>query len=409
MLPVIILSTHNMGLGVIRSLGPMGIPIVAIYYEKNDMGFLSKYVTEAILAPHPEKREREFIDILLSCKKRFGQCLIIPADDATLYTVAKNKELLEKEHLVACSGWDVTQKFLDKKHTYAVAETIGVAAPRTRVPKSRIEIRAFCEKIGFPCLIKPCYSHRYFERFRKKLVKVRTLGEAYIEYDRAQKAGIEVMIQEFIPGDDCDGANYNSYFVKGQPVAEFTARKVRLSPMAFGVPGVVSSKRIPEIIEPGRQIIKALGLRGYSCMEFKRDSRDGRYKLMEVNGRYNRSTLLANRCGLNFPWVEYQNLVLGQQCEVGPWRENIFWIDEFRDIYETFVARGKGEIGFWEFMKPYMGRKVFAAFDRKDLRPFVKRAMDARWMGQDLSKEEYLWKKALRKWLLPQPKPNTDL
>ncbi len=50
MLPVIILSTHNMGLGVIRSLGPMGIPIVAVYYEKNDMGFLSKYVTEAILA-----------------------------------------------------------------------------------------------------------------------------------------------------------------------------------------------------------------------------------------------------------------------------------------------------------------------------------------------------------------------
>ncbi len=408
MLPVIVLSTHNMGLGVIRSLGPMGVPLIAIYYEKNDMGFLSKHVTEAILAPHPEKQEQEFIDILLSCKNRFGKSLIIPTDDATLYVVAKHKATLEKEHLVACSGWDVALKFLDKKHTYAVAEAIGVAAPRTWVPRSREEVREFCAQIGFPCLIKPCYSHRYFERFRKKLEKVGTLGEAVIEYERAKKAGIEVMIQEFIPGEDTDGANYNSYFVHGHPLAEFTARKVRLSPRAFGVPTAVSSKQIPEIIEPGRQIIKALGLQGYSCTEFKKDARNGRYTLMEVNGRYNRSTLLANRCGLNFPWIDYQHLVLGRQGEVAPWRENVYWIDEFRDIYETFIVRGRGEVRLWEFMKPYLGRKVFAALDRNDLRPFFKRAMDARWMGQDLSKEEYQWKKALRKWLLHEPKPDTE-
>ncbi len=30
---------------------------------------------------------------------------------------------------------------------------------------------------------------------------------------------------------------------------------------------------------------------------------------MEMNGRHNRSGLLAVKCGINFPWIEYQGLI----------------------------------------------------------------------------------------------------
>ena len=64
--PVIILSCHTLGLGLIRCLGIMGVPIVAVYYNIHDM----KYVTESIFVPYPEKNEKEFLDLLekLSCR-----------------------------------------------------------------------------------------------------------------------------------------------------------------------------------------------------------------------------------------------------------------------------------------------------------------------------------------------------
>ncbi|MHC4929380.1 MAG: ATP-binding protein, partial [Planctomycetota bacterium] len=82
---------------------------------------------------------------------------------------------------------------------------------------------------------------------------------------------------------------------------------MRLSPPDSGVPSVVISKHIPEVVQAGRKLLKAFDYRGYSCMEFKKDPNDGIYKLMEINARHNRSSLLAVKCGINFPWVEYQH------------------------------------------------------------------------------------------------------
>jgi len=60
----IVLSTRTIGLGVIRALGIMGVPIIAVYYDKGDMGYLSKYVKEKVYAPYLEKAEDQFIDLL---------------------------------------------------------------------------------------------------------------------------------------------------------------------------------------------------------------------------------------------------------------------------------------------------------------------------------------------------------
>jgi D-aspartate ligase len=71
------------------------------------------------------------------------------------------------------------------------------------------------------------------------------------------------------------------------------------------VPSVVISKDINGVIESGRKILQASSYDGYSCTEFKKDIRDGKYKLMEINGRHNHSALLSIRCGINFLLIEY--------------------------------------------------------------------------------------------------------
>ena len=188
--------------------------------------------------------------------------------------------------------------------------------------------------------------------------------------------GLEVMLQEFIPGDDTRGVNYNSYFWNGEPLVEFTAEKVRLSPPYFGVPSVVVSREVTEMIEPGRSIVRAMGFTGFSCTEFKRDARDGTYKLMEVNGRHNRSVLLAVKCGINFPWIEYQHLVTGRMPKPSSYRQSIYWIDEFRDAYRFAGQCGKKKFALLRQLRPYMNRHVCAVFDPKDPGPFFKRCIE---------------------------------
>ncbi len=213
------------------------------------------------------------------------------------------------------------------------------------------------------------------------MVKVENIKQLLSAYEQATDTGIQVMLQELIPGDDTQGVNYNSYFWNGQPLVEVTAQKVRLTADGYGVPCVVRSKEIPEVIEPGRKILEGMGYYGYSCTEFKKDVRDSVYKLMEVNGRHNRSTLLAVRCGINFPFIEYKHLTQGELPAKRTYRTGIYWIDEVRDVIQGPQYCYKERYSLLQYIRPYLGPHIFAVFDVKDMKPFVKRCTDLIRMG----------------------------
>jgi D-aspartate ligase len=374
--PAIVLSTHTMGLGVIRSLGMMGVPIVTVYYDKGDMGYVSKYVTEKIYAPHPEKAEGQFVDVLMELAKRLSGSLLIPASDETITTVSKYKKILERDYVVACTEWEITERFIDKMHTYLLAEKAGVPVPKTIVPQSLEDLERYSQAIQYPCLVKPRQSHQYFALFRRKMVRVDNFMQMVAAYRQAAGAGLEVMIQEIIPGEDTQVINYNSYFWDGKPLVEFTAQQIRKAPPKFGAPCVVLSKNIPEVNEPGRNILRAMGFYGYSCTEFKRDARDGIYKLMEVNGRHNRSTLLAVRCGLNFPWLQYQHLIQGKLPSPSHYRTGFYWISLERDLSSSVVYISKERYPISKYLQPYLRSHVFDTLDWKDIKPFVWRCLN---------------------------------
>lgn len=376
MIPALVLGSHTMGLAVIRALGSMQVPVVvALYDEKEDMGYASKYVQDVVRVPHPEQHEDEFIDLLVKLSTRWGGSLLIPTSDETLCAVSRHKSMLEAYYIVACTDWAITQQFIDKKRTYALAESIGIPAPRTAVPHSEAEVEVFSRRIEYPCLVKPCQSHLYFERFKCKMVRAENFDQMLAAWREASQAGLETMLQELIPGDDAQGVNYNSYMWDGEPLAEFTAAKVRNAPPELGSPRVVVSRHVPEILEPGRKILKAMGFQGYSCTEFKKDARDGVYKLMEVNGRHNRSGMLAVSCGANFPWMQYKHLVLGEKPLPCEYRTEVYWIDIPRDLGFSLKFFRQEKYSLADYLRPYRSPHVFAVLDGNDPKPSFIRSL----------------------------------
>lgn len=373
-LPSVVVSGHLMALGVVRSLGRRGVrSVVVSYRDAVDMAPASRHVRHSVRVPHPERDEEGFIAALMRLGPRLEGSPLLPASDESLSVIAHHRDELARWFRVASPDAGIVDAIIEKEHTYALADAIGLPAPRTFLPASEDELERMATELGYPCLIKPSQSHRYVELFKRKMVRADDRSTLLAAYREAREAGLDVLLQELIPGDDGQGVNYNSYRVDGRVVAEFTAQKVRLTPRNFGPPSVVISRRLPEVIELGRRLLDALGYEGYSCVEFKRDARDGGYRLMEVNGRFNLSSLLSERCGMNFPWIVYRHLVTGEVETVDDFREGVYWIDGTKDLAYGLpeLVRRPWMIG--RFLAPYRAEKVFAVLDGDDLRPIAKR------------------------------------
>jgi len=371
--PAVVLSGHIMALGVVRSLGQAGIPSIVVHYRDDDLAHVSRHVAREITVPHPEADETGFIGALERLGPSVEGSPLIPASDETLVAAARHKVVLARWYRVACPDDAIAERIVRKEHTYTLAERIGVPAPRTVLVGSEDDLERHREAFSFPCLAKPSQSHLYQDLFGRKMVRVEDMDELVSAYREAAEVGFEMMLQELIPGDDRSGVNYNSFRVPGAAPVEFTAAKIRLTPRSFGPPSVVVSRRIPEIVEPARRLLEALGYEGYSCVEFKRDARDGIYKLMEVNGRFNLSSLLMLRAGINFPWLVYRQLMNGELPEPIDQAEGIHWIDGTKDIAYGIPELVRRPAGLLDFVRPYARPHVFAVLDRRDPRPVVVR------------------------------------
>jgi predicted ATP-grasp superfamily ATP-dependent carboligase len=372
--PVLVLSGHTMALGVVRALGEAGIPVFVLHYDARDMAHVSRHVKAELTVPSPQTHEDELVGALLNLAPRFEGAMLLPASDEATLALSRHKAALSEHYLVACTDWEVTRNFIEKRRTYELAAKAGVATPETLVPSSVSEAHLFARRIGFPLLVKPSQSHVYFDRFKRKMRLVEGETELAERVGEALRAGIEVMLQEIVPGPDTEVVNYNAYAWGGRSLVEFTARQLRKAPPRLGSPRVAVSERIPEVIEPGRATLRALGFQGFACSEFKRDPRDGRYKIVDVNGRHNLSGLLAVRCGINFPLIHYRHLVCGELPEPIDFTPGVYWIDTFRDVGYSARYLLEEHLAPWSYLAPYLGKHCDAIIDLEDLRPAWERA-----------------------------------
>jgi D-aspartate ligase len=378
--PVIVASAGPQGLAVTRGLGERGAPVVVVHWDEEDLAAASRYASEAIRVPVPDFGGPAFVERLLELGERFAGAVLVATTDGAVKDIARNRERLERFFRVDCPSWEVAERFIDKRHTYEIAEQAGVDTPKTLIPESAKDVERYAANVEFPCIVKPRESHLWAARLGGKFHTVNSLREMRESYGMAADADIEVMIQELIPGRDHNAVNHNAYRTQAGVVAECTARKIRQGPPRSGLPRVVLSAQIAPIIEPGRRILEGLGYEGFACTEFKFDARDGKFKLLEVNGRPNLSTLLSIRSGVNFPWISYRYLVAGETPQQQPQSTGLYWIDEWLELSQNRTRTGRDGAGWREILRPWVRPHVFAVFDRRDPAPFRQVAGD---IGRD--------------------------
>lgn len=107
------------------------------------------------------------------------------------------------------------------------------------------------------------------------------------------------LIQELIVGP---GTGLFTLFDGDRHLALFAHRRVLEKPPSGGVSVVCESVPVdPEMAKSAEKLLSAVEWKGVAMVEFKRDQRDGKAKLMEINGRFWGSLQLAIASGMNFP------------------------------------------------------------------------------------------------------------
>jgi D-aspartate ligase len=369
---VIVIGCSLTGYAVIRALAKKNIYIIAMTYAKRDVAQLSRYVSEVVHCPPPEDEE-QFVGLLIKNADRWAGALILETADSAAITLSKHKEILSKYYRIATPDWSVLSIFVEKEKTYALAKEFDIPHPKS-IPLSEWKDLNEISEILYPCILKPVRSFEFTSIFHVKNFEVNNDRELKEKYKLCLDADQSMILQEIIPGPDDNLYKMQGYVnSQGKLVGKFFYRKLRQNPPQFGIARLgISTDRYPEVEQLTEELLHRANYKGYFSNEFKLDPRDGQLKLIENNCRMPRSGMLAIACGINFPWLMYQDLVLNQQSDVTQYKTGTYWIDFWSDISNSLFRHHEEEIQLREYIGPYLSRnKVFADWNFRDLKPFM--------------------------------------
>lgn len=372
---VIVIGDHVQALGIIRSLGKRNIPVYLLHDKNLCISRFSRYTKRFIKTPGPNN-EQEFVDFMIKIAKneQLEGWILMPTNDAAVRTLSKHKETLEEYYRVSTPSWDIVKLAYNKKLTHQIATKIGIPIPKTFCPENLEELKEISSVVDFPVIIKPAIVDHFVKKSKTKVFKANTEDELIQAYIKASHIidTSEIMVQEVIPGSPDNLYSFCSFFKNGKVLGMCIGRRSRQRPMDFGSASTfVESVYVPELIELGTPLLKAINYYGLSEVEFKKDPRDGKFKLLEVNARTWLWHSLAIRCGVDFPYMLYKDMDGEEVTPVTSFRENVKFIHIYTDLGVVIKEVLKGKMRIRDYLVSLKGEKEFAVLSLNDPLPFI--------------------------------------
>jgi D-aspartate ligase len=367
--PAIILGGSSNAVSVVRSLARGGIRVHALGDPRNQVRW-SRHLDEFVPMRGPEVQIRTLE--WLAAGPREG--VILPCDDEGLELVAGHRaELIGLGYIPSEHDDEALLGMLDKERTYELAHSAGVETPLTMTVRGDAGLESIPRGFSFPCAVKPLQSHV----FARHLPGVKALIAAdEPELGRhvrlAASLGVDVMLTEIIPGPESAFCSYYSYLDEhGEPLFHYTRHKLRQHPLPFGVASYATNDAQPEAQRIGLQFFQGVGLRGLGNVEFKRDARDGRLKLIECNSRFTAADRHLWLCGLDLPLFVYNRLVGRPLPPMETVRFGVrFWCP-IQDTHTFLIARHQGALTLRGWLRSLAHRQHFPVADVRDPMPTV--------------------------------------
>lgn len=358
------------GLGALRTLAKKNIPIILLDSDPN-IGRYSRYKKKFFRAPRPSDSEG-YVDFLIELAKneKIRGWVIFPNSDEVVYILSKYRDRLKEFYKIPIPSWAVTQKIYIKKETYQIAEKHEIPIPKTYYPRDLEELVKL--DLRFPVVIKPSIRDHFYNKVKIKAFRINSREELIKTYQRVCSIinPSEILVQDFIPGGPNNLYSFCPFFKEGKVVTSIMARRARQHPMDFGHASTFAELvHIPEMREIGEKFLRLIGFYGIAEVEFMKDSRNGEFRLIEVNPRVWGWHTLAIAAGIDLPYCLYQDMI-GEEIQVRSPANHGKWIRLITDTPTVFLEVVKGRMKIRDYLASMKGKKEFAVFDLGDPIPF---------------------------------------
>jgi predicted ATP-grasp superfamily ATP-dependent carboligase len=301
---------NRSALAVTRSLGRKGCSVVVTGMDTRTLASSSRFCRRGVCAPDPLRQGEEYVSAVGEIAVRESIDVIFPVTEQSIHLLSGARHRLPKDVILACPPSEKMRAISDKSALFRLAESLGVPIPRTLYLDTPGELSSVSREIEhYPVVVKPALSKiPLAEGFLSTGVRYASSREELERlYETSEALRYPSMIQERIVGV---GTGLFTLYGSAGHLALFSHRRLREKPPSGGVS--VLSESVPldqEMVEASGRLLSAVGWDGVAMVEFKRDQRDGRAKLMEINGRFWGSLQLAIACGVDFPGLLLDHLM----------------------------------------------------------------------------------------------------
>jgi predicted ATP-grasp superfamily ATP-dependent carboligase len=352
--PVIVLGTGVTALGVLRILGRGGLrPIVA---EASDRLLRQSrwYRSSADIPPLVGQSLEEWLTSV-----PIERAVLLPCSDHRVSQVAALPASLAERFPASVPSSPTLARFVDKGLFAELLNEAGVPHPFSKPVADARDLDDVPELIFATAMMKPRDSQSFVAHFRTKALAVSSRREAVEQMQRTREAGFEVILQEYIPGPAT-----NHYFVDGfvdrhgTVRAVFVRQRLRMYPFDFGNSTAMVSvppDAAAQAVESITSLLKSVGYRGIFSAEFKRDARDGIFKILEVNTRAWWFIEFAARCGVDVCRMAYDD-ALGRPVEtIERYEIGRTLVFPYYDYYACASLRREGKLSTWGWLRSWTG------------------------------------------------------
>jgi predicted ATP-grasp superfamily ATP-dependent carboligase len=357
-------------LSVIRSLGRHGIP-ACFLTDDHVIAKFSRYTRSTFHWLSPD-RPQAVEDLLhLAARHHLEGWVLVPGGDAEARLISQNHQALSSVFRVITPPWEVLRFANDKRLTYERAAELGIDHPWSYYPQDRDDLTRL--ECPFPLILKPTVRQQMNAFTQAKAWRVDDREALLARYEEAVSlvGKDSVVIQELIPGTGLAQFSYAAVWNEQGPVASLVAQRTRQYPITFGYTSTyVRSIEEAEIEELATRFLRSIGYTGMVEVEFKFDSREGKYKILDVNARTWTWNGLGRLAGVDFPLTMFR-LAMAETVPEVRGRAGVAWMHLSRDAVAAIQEMWAGTLSPLQYLRSWGVPIEFAAFAADDPLPGV--------------------------------------
>jgi D-aspartate ligase len=375
--PVVALkSVAHGGLGLVRSLGRLGIKAYTIEANRWTPAFFSRYNSGGLRLDVETAPPITALAELESLARRIGrQAVLIPSTDYAAIFMADHYESLRRWFIFPEQPPDLLRRLYSKREMYFLAKQHGVPTPEAAFPASRQDVLDFLPSAHFPLVLKAIDGTRLSARCGKKMFIVNSATELLAIYDEIEDPiRPNLMLQQYITGVDDSIWMFNGYFnQRSECLLSFTGKKLRQCPAFSGYTCFGVCLRNDVVLASATRFLQAVNYTGMVDIDFCYDPRDGQYKMLDVNPRLGATfRLFTAENGIDLARAYYLDMT-GQRVPSSFAREGRKWIVRDLDFASSLRYFKRKQLRLSEWMMSLLDVEESAYSAADDPLPFLVR------------------------------------